>query len=55
MVAMEVTDEDVVDPAVADVVPHHLNLGGLAAIDQKQILVAVYQLGGVVPSKCKRG
>jgi hypothetical protein len=35
MIAMEMTDEDVVDPAMADIVPHHLNLGSLTAIDQK--------------------
>lgn len=46
--------ENVVDPAKPNLVANKLNLRCLAAIDQKQILIAVEQLRSVVTTKSKR-
>jgi len=53
VVTVQMTDKNMINAAVSNLVPQHLNLGSLPTIDQKQILVVVYQLGSVVPSKCE--
>jgi hypothetical protein len=50
-----VTDENMVDSAVANLKPHQLNLGCFTTIYQKKGLVVVDQLGSLMSAKSKRG
>jgi hypothetical protein len=55
MIAMEMRDEDVRDPASPDPVLYHLDLRSFPTIDQKIISVHRYHLAGRVTVKRRNG
>jgi hypothetical protein len=54
MVAVKVTDENMVNAVEAYLLPDHAQLGSFSTIHKKQILIVVYHLGSVVPAEGKR-
>jgi hypothetical protein len=54
VVPVQMADKNMVDAVGFNTIAQHLHLGGLTAVNEKKILIAVEQLRGMVPAKGKR-
>jgi hypothetical protein len=52
MVAMQVTDEDMLNPLKMYMQPPECHLGAFAAVNQQQFFTMHQQLGGRIPLRC---
>src|SRR5690606_1049386 len=55
VVAVQVANEDMVNPVEIDLIAHHLHLRGLAAVDHEMAVFDLQQLGTGIPAEGRDG